>query len=253
MVMMVALVPALHVAPAHAMGLLPVRVDTVHGRILLTLASPSKHGTDGRYLYATSLQAGLGSAAIMLDRGFDGRTQLLEFRRIGTDVAIAFENTRFRAVGGSPAVRAGVSESVPIDVVWMVRPVTIKPAGSVVIDIASFLPQDVMHRASQLDAGGGAPPTRDESGIIREQGQAERMAIGPLAQECSPHARRCLEGRLLREQGVQWSVRTQACYGVLQARTAAHGSRRPRPKVKVSPCERGFRSIGWGDAGPSGF
>ena len=137
-VMMVALAPALHVAPAHAMGRLPVRVDTVHGRVLLTLAPPSKHGTDGRYLYATSRQAGLGSAAIMLDRGPDGRRQLLEFRRIGTHGAIAFENTRFCAVGGSPAVRAGVSESFSIDVVWMVRPVTIKPDGSVVIDIASF-------------------------------------------------------------------------------------------------------------------
>lgn len=148
---------ALHAAPALAKGLLPVRVDTVHGRILLTLPPPNQHGIYGRYLYATSLQTGLGSAAITLDRGLDGRTQLLEFRRIGTHVAIAFENTRFRAGGGSPAVRAGVRESFPSDVVWMRRPVTFKPGGSVVIDIASFLTQDVMHLASQLDAGGGAP------------------------------------------------------------------------------------------------
>ncbi|MHB1872091.1 MAG: zinc-dependent metalloprotease [Steroidobacteraceae bacterium] len=155
-VMMVCAVVALRAAPAGAEGLLPVRVDTVHGRILLTLPPPKAHGIYARYLYATSLQTGLGSADITLDRGLDGPTQLLDFRRIGTEVAIAFENPRFRAVGGTAGEREGVTDSFPVDVVWMTRPVSIRPDGSVVIDIAPFLTQDVMHLARQLDAGGGS-------------------------------------------------------------------------------------------------
>ncbi len=153
----VLVVAALSMAPASAQGLLPVHVDTVQGRILLTLPPPDPQGIYGRYLYATSLQTGLGSAAITLDRGLDGRTELLDFRRVGTEVAIAFENPRFRAVGGTASEQRGVRESFPIDVVWMSRPVSTKPDGSVVIDIAPFLTQDVMHLARQLDSGGGAP------------------------------------------------------------------------------------------------
>ena len=148
---------ALCAARASAAGLLPVRVDQVHGRILLTLPPPNARGIYGRYLWSSSLQRGLGSAHVTLDRGLQGPTELLDFRRVGTQVAIAFENTRFRAVGGSAAQRRGVRHSFPLDVVWMGRPLVRKPDGSVVIDIAPFLTQDVMHLARQLDTAGGAP------------------------------------------------------------------------------------------------
>ncbi len=134
-----------------------MHVDLTQGRILVTLPPPDRDGIYGRYLYAASMQTGLGSAAITLDRGLLGGTQLLDFRRIGTEVAVAFENPRFRAMGGTAEERRGVSESFPTAIVWMTRPVTTKPDGSVVVDIAPFLTQDVMHLAAQLDSSGGAP------------------------------------------------------------------------------------------------
>jgi hypothetical protein len=148
---------AAHAAPAFAQALLPVHVDLTHGRILITLPPPDRDGSYGRYLYAASMQTGLGSAAITLDRGLLGGTQLLDFRRIGTEVAVVFENPRFRAVGGTADERQGVMESFPTAIVWMTHPVSTKPDGGVVIDIAPFLTQDVMHLAAQLDSNGGAP------------------------------------------------------------------------------------------------
>lgn len=149
---------AAHAAPAFAaQALLPVHVDLTRGRILITLPPPDSDGIYGRYLYSASMQTGLGSAAITLDRGLFGGTQLLDFRRIGTKVAVAFENTRFRAMGGTPAERRGVAQSFPTDIVWMTQPVSIKRDGGVVIDIAPFLTQDVMHLTRQLDSKGGAP------------------------------------------------------------------------------------------------
>ncbi len=154
--MIVLAAAAAHAAPALAQrALLPVHVDLARGRILITLPPPDRAGLYGRYLYSTSMQTGLGSAAITLDRGLEGRTQLMDFRRIGTQVAIAFENPRFRAVGGTAAQRRGVTASFPTDIVWMTHPVSTRADGGVVIDIAPFLTQDVMHLARQLDSGGG--------------------------------------------------------------------------------------------------
>ncbi|MDE2306084.1 MAG: zinc-dependent metalloprotease [Gammaproteobacteria bacterium] len=145
-------------APALAeQALLPVHVDLAGGRILLTLPPPDGDGVYGRFLYAASMQTGLGSAAVTLDRGLIGGTQLVDFRRVGTKVAVAFENPRFRAQGGTAAERRGVSESFPTDVVWMSTPVSTTPAGGVVIDLAPFLAQDSMHVAEQLGTAGGAP------------------------------------------------------------------------------------------------
>ncbi len=151
----VLLAAAAHAQPGRQGALLPVHVDEARGRILLTLPPPARDGVYGRYLYATSLQTGLGSPEITLDRGLLGRTQLLAFRRFGTRVAVVFENPRFRATGGTPAERRGVAHSFAFDVAWMTTPISRLADGAVVIDIAPFLTRDAMHLAAQLDKGGG--------------------------------------------------------------------------------------------------
>lgn len=149
------LATATRAEPVSAAALLPVHVDEARGRILLTLPPPDRAGIYGRYLYATALQTGLGSAHITLDRGLVGPTQLLDFRRIGTKVAVVFENPRFRSSRGSVEERRGVTDSFAFDVAWMTQPVARRPDGAVIIDIAPFLTRDVMHLAARLDAGGG--------------------------------------------------------------------------------------------------
>jgi hypothetical protein len=144
-------------ATSSAGALLPVTVDRVQGRILLTLPAPDSGGVYARFLYATAAQTGMGSAGIRLDRGMDGDTQLLAFRRMGAKIAITFENPRFRAVGGTPEEEKGVADSFAFTTAWMTPAVSTRPDGSVVIDIAPFLTEDVMHLAALLDEGGGKP------------------------------------------------------------------------------------------------
>src|SRR4051812_43025527 len=68
-------------------GLIPVHVDRRGGRILLTLPAPDAEGVSGRFIYVASLETGLGSAPIGLDRALSSGSRLLVFRRIGRKVA----------------------------------------------------------------------------------------------------------------------------------------------------------------------
>jgi hypothetical protein len=136
-------------------GLLPVRTDVVQGKILLTLPAPATDGVSGRYLYSSSLRTGLGSPNIRLDRGMNGGTQLLAFRRYGKKVAIQFENPRFRATGGAEAEQGSARDSFAITTVWMGDIVSTEADGRIVVDIAPFLTRDVIGISNEL-AGGGA-------------------------------------------------------------------------------------------------
>jgi hypothetical protein len=53
-------------------ALLPVRALPAEGRILVTLPAADADGASGRFLYATSLRTGIGSANLRLDRGMLG-------------------------------------------------------------------------------------------------------------------------------------------------------------------------------------
>jgi len=120
--------------------LLPVAPDAQTGRILITLPAPDKDGVMGRYLYASAMRTGLGSAPIRIDRGMLGATQLLAFRRLGKKVAVQFENPRFRARGES-SVAQGAVNSFPASTVAMLDIITSEPRG-ITIDIAPFLLRD---------------------------------------------------------------------------------------------------------------
>jgi hypothetical protein len=131
-------------------GLLPVHVDRGGGRILLTLPPAGADGVLARYLYATALRTGLGSAPTFLDRGRVGDTQILAFRRIGRKVIAQFENPRFRAPGGVP------SSDFATSIVWTGDVAATLPDGAVVIDIASFLTADRLGIARSLGQEGDA-------------------------------------------------------------------------------------------------
>ena len=136
-------------------GLLPVHVDRNGGQILLTLPPPGPDGVSAEYLYTTSLRTGLGSAPTFLDRGRVGETQLLAFRRIGKQVAVVFENPRFRSGDGSTSADFATS------VVWMGEVKTTLSDGSLVVDIAPFLAADTLGIAKSLSQEGKAMGTGD--------------------------------------------------------------------------------------------
>lgn len=148
----VAAMPAMAQSAAPAATLLPVAGKD--GKVLLTLPAPAADGTMGRYLYATTLRTGLGSAPLGLDRASFGPTQLLVFRRIGNRIAIQFESGRFRATGAPAAEQAAARDSFANSTVWMGDIASTNPDGGVTIDISGFLSRDLIGIAGALERGG---------------------------------------------------------------------------------------------------
>ncbi|MFT3978297.1 MAG: zinc-dependent metalloprotease, partial [Sphingomonas bacterium] len=144
-------------------GLLPVKVNEAEGRILVTLPAPDKDGVSGRFLYATALKTGLGSARITLDHGMLGETRILAFRRLGRKVAVVFENPRFVATG-SPEVRKGARESFPFTVAAMLDIAATAPSGAITVDLAPFLTRDTMDIATRLNGAGRRLPNAMDGG-----------------------------------------------------------------------------------------
>jgi hypothetical protein len=140
-------------APAISAGLLPVTVEKDTGRILLRLPPPDSDGVSGRFLYASALKTGLGSAPIRLDHGMLGDTRLLAFRRFGKKMAITYENPRFRA-SGPPEIEKGARQSFPFSTVGMIDIVATAPDGSATIDIAPYLVHDTVDVTGTLNRSG---------------------------------------------------------------------------------------------------
>lgn len=138
-------------APKGEASLMPVRIDPVTGRILLTLPAPSEDGVAMRLLYSTALRTGLGSAPLTLDRGRTGKTQLLAFRQIAGKIAVEFENPRFRASRGDESQQATVASDFGTSMVWATDIEEALKDGRVVIDIAPFLKRDALNVTSSLN------------------------------------------------------------------------------------------------------
>ena len=136
-------------------GLLPVHVDRRQGRILLSLPAPGEDGIAGRFVYVASLETGLGSAPIGLDRGLAGGSKILVFRRVGRKIVAEIENSRFRASGAPAAEQDGVRESFAYSTIWMGDIAAETADGRLLVDVAGFLTRDEMGIAQALKDGGG--------------------------------------------------------------------------------------------------
>ena len=136
-------------------GLLPVNVDRRQGRIIVSLPAPDADGISGRFVYVASLETGLGSAPVGLDRGLAGGSKILVFRRIGRKVVAEIENSRFRSSTGGPAEQAGVRDSFAYSTIWMGDIAGETPDGRLLVDLGSFLTRDEMGIAQAIKDGGG--------------------------------------------------------------------------------------------------
>ncbi|MGK6323406.1 zinc-dependent metalloprotease [Sphingomonas sp. DT-51] len=132
--------------------LLPVAVERDTGKVLVTLPAPDADGMSGRFLYATALKTGLGSAPIRIDKGMVGETRLLAFRRLGKKVAVIFENPRFRS-SGSALEQRGAAADFPFSTVTMLDVVSSAADDAVTVDLTGFLLRDTMRLAEALNAG----------------------------------------------------------------------------------------------------
>ncbi|MEO5595994.1 MAG: zinc-dependent metalloprotease [Lysobacteraceae bacterium] len=148
-------------------GLLPVHVDARAGKILITLPAAEADGVAARFLYATALRTGLGSAPTFLDRGRVGNTQVIAFRRYGNKVAAVFENPRFRAAGSGDTSSPDFATSIA----WMGDVAATLPDGRVVVDLSGFLASDTLGIAQSLDQSG------DTFGVGGSQGAGSGFTL----------------------------------------------------------------------------
>ncbi|WP_238538950.1 zinc-dependent metalloprotease [Novosphingobium sp. AP12] len=134
-------------------ALLPVEADAQKGKVMLVLPAADADGVSGRYLFTQAIKTGLGSAAIRIDRGMQGDTKVLAFRRMGGKVAVVFENPRYRATGDA-GVAKGARASFPFSTVAMLEIVGDAPdGGPVKVDLTPLLMADSMDLGGALAAG----------------------------------------------------------------------------------------------------
>lgn len=163
----VALTALASAVSAQEAPLFAVKSDTATGKILVTLPAADASGVMGRYIHATMLRSGLGTADIRVDRGMQGSDELIAFRRVGRKIAVVYENPRFRAVGGTAAEQAGVSNSFAVSTLALLDPVDTLPDGRVTVDLAALLTRDTANLASRLNASTAAGRGNESSATRR--------------------------------------------------------------------------------------
>ena len=131
-------------------GLLPVHVDRDGGRNILSLPAPDAEGISGRFIYVASLETGLGSAQLGLDRALSRGSRLLVFRRVGKKIVAEIENSRVRATGAPVSEQEGVRRSFAYSTIWMGDVAAETADGRLLVDVAGLLTRDDMDIARAL-------------------------------------------------------------------------------------------------------
>ncbi len=101
------------------------------------------------FLYANFLVTGIGSNDIELDRGQIGDNRVVYFQRVGNKVLLIQPNLGYRAISDNPAEAKSVKEAFAHSVLAGFS-IEAETDGRVLIDISSFLVQDVHGVANQL-------------------------------------------------------------------------------------------------------
>jgi hypothetical protein len=124
---------------------------------------------DKPYLLACAIKRGIGTGFALGGMTLDER--LISFRRVGDKVHVVHRNTRFRAQPGTPAAEA-VKNAFTDSVLASLRIISVRPNGSVLIDITDVLMadlSDVRRLLSQASRGGfyRLDPSRSSFGKIK--------------------------------------------------------------------------------------
>src|SRR5687768_9580274 len=113
-------------------GYMPLYWDQSTGKMFMEI---SRFNTE--FLYQISLQTGVGSNPIGLDRGQLGNTHVVFFERIGPKVLMIEPNYRYRAITNDAAERRAVEESFARSVLWGFK-VEASDANRVLVDATAF-------------------------------------------------------------------------------------------------------------------
>ena len=131
-------------------GYVPLYWDQSTGKMLMEI---SRFNTE--FLYQISLQTGVGSNPIGLDRGQLGDTHVVFFERVGPKVLMVEPNYRYRAITNDAAERRAVEESFARSVLWGFK-VEAADSNRVLVDATGFFMRDahgVVDRLRQARQG----------------------------------------------------------------------------------------------------
>src|SRR2546423_9399398 len=117
-------------------GYFPVYWDAENGKLLLEIAR-----FDQDFLYQISLQTGVGSNPIGLDRGQLGSTHVVHFERTGPKVLLVEPNQRYRARSTDASERRAVEESFARSILYCFK-VEAVDGERVLVDATSFFLRD---------------------------------------------------------------------------------------------------------------
>ena len=104
---------------------------------------------DQEFLYVNSLQAGVGSNDIGLDRGQLGQERVVKFSRSGNKILFTHINYKYRANSTNADERLAVEEAFAQSVLWGFE-VSSENKNAVLVDATRFLMQDAHGVAKRL-------------------------------------------------------------------------------------------------------
>ncbi len=117
-------------------GYVPLYWDAATGKLFMELSRFNQE-----FLYQVSLQTGVGSNPIGLDRGQLGATHVVFFERIGPKVLMVQPNYGYRAITDNEAERRAVEESFARSVLWGFRVEAVE-GDRVLVDATQFFLRD---------------------------------------------------------------------------------------------------------------
>jgi Met-zincin/Domain of unknown function (DUF5117) len=104
---------------------------------------------DTEFLFLDSLQAGVGSNDIGLDRGQVGEGRVVKFDRVGPKVLLTQVNYGFRATSDNAAERQAVKDAFAQSVIWGFEAGALE-GDRALVDATSFYLQDAHHVSETL-------------------------------------------------------------------------------------------------------
>ncbi|HZS43955.1 MAG TPA: zinc-dependent metalloprotease [Blastocatellia bacterium] len=118
-------------------GYIPLYWDNNNGKMYMEI---SRFNTE--FLFQVSLQTGVGSNPLGLDRGQLGGTYVVTFERVGPKVLMKQPNYHFRALRNNPAERRAVEDSFAQSILWGFK-VEAAEGDRVLVDATPFFLRDV--------------------------------------------------------------------------------------------------------------
>lgn len=148
-------------------GFIPLKVDDDKGSLMLAIP---KSYLDKDILYVNSLQAGIGSNDIGLDRGQLGSTRVVHFEKHTNKLLLTEANQSYRATTDNPMEEKAVKEAFASSVIWGFK-IEEETDTHYIIDATDFALRDA-HGVSNRLAGmreGNYRIDKSRSAIYRPQ------------------------------------------------------------------------------------